>query len=154
MKVFYENAIGQFKLNIDIPLKEQLVTRLLVRWKYILNWPDNIQVIKCPKNYISIEGYPGVYIGIRDEALGDIMDTRDKTNIPSFNNMIKRSTSELYNLLIVAIEKQKEELIANEGKDAPTLGLLESELIEFKKNFNIEKAENEYKKIKKQVKTE
>lgn len=110
-----------------------------------MSWPDQIEAERCPENYISIEGYPGIFIGVKDEALGDIMDRRDKTNIPSFDNLMKKDTKELYNLLILAIENEIEELKKEEGDDAVTINILNRELKEFKENFDIKIAENEYK---------
>lgn len=117
--------------------------RLLIRWGYVMNWPDQIEAERCPENYIGIEGYPGIFIGVKDEALGDIMDRRDKANIPSFDNLMKKNSKELKDLLVLAIQKEMEELRKEEGEDAVTMSILRRELKEFE-NFDVDLCEKEY----------
>ena len=93
--------------------KGLLIQRLLCRWWYAYTWPDlehPVKPIPDLKLYDSLDGFPGVYIGTAAEVVGQLYDTRDLTQAPSFRNFARKSSGELQQLLIAAIEEQKRQL--------------------------------------------
>lgn len=67
-----------------------------------------------------MDGFPGVYICTQGDEVGKIKDLRDETKAPNFNNFAKMTSQELRDLLRVAIEEQKRQLVAAEGKGTAT----------------------------------
>jgi hypothetical protein len=101
--------------------KGKLVQALLCRWWYAMTWPDPSSLpLEPPKNADTLDGFPGVYIYTKGESVGKLLDLRDKSTCPCFNNFARKSASELQSLLLAAIQKQKEELILHEGKGTST----------------------------------
>lgn len=93
--------------------KGLLIQRLLCRWWYAYTWPDldhPVKPIPDLKLYDSLDGFPGVYIGTAAEVVGQLYDTRDLTQAPSFRNFALKPSGELQQLLIAAIEEQKRQL--------------------------------------------
>lgn len=76
-------------IDADLPLKEQAVDAVLVRWNYTdLQWPPPFQALDHP-DYAPLEGMPGVYIGIKNDAIGVLQDRRDMSRgVPTFNYLI------------------------------------------------------------------
>ena len=96
--------------------KGKLVQALLCRWWYAMTWPDPSALPSTfPKNTDSLDGFPGVYIYTKGESVGKVLDLRDKSTCPCFQNFAKKTASELQSLLLIAIQKQKEELILHDG---------------------------------------
>jgi hypothetical protein len=101
--------------------KGKLVQALLCRWWYAMKWPDPSSLPReLPKNADALDGFPGVYVYTKGESVGKLLDLRDKTACPCFNNFARKPATELQQLLLTAIQKQKEELILHEGKGSST----------------------------------
>jgi len=101
--------------------KGKLVQALLCRWWYAIKWPDPSSLpLEPPKNADALDGFPGVYVYTKGESVGKLLDLRDRTTCPCFNNFARKPASELQQLLLTAIQKQKEELIQHEGKGTST----------------------------------
>jgi len=78
--------------------------------------------------------------------VGKIIDYRDKASCPNFKNMASKSSQELKDLLLKAIELQKGKLIEVEGKATKT----EKDLCALEKwvrKINVDKADKESKKV-------
>jgi len=98
-------------------LKGMLIQRLLCRWWYAYEWPDPTSLPpKPPKHYDALDGFPGVYVCTEGGNVGKLMDLRDKEKCPSFRNFANKSSSELKDLLLQALEKQKAKLVEREGE--------------------------------------
>ncbi|KAK8815427.1 hypothetical protein WA158_003639 [Blastocystis sp. Blastoise] len=107
--------------------KTQMVTRILVRWNYCMEW--KLLSDKCPgKEYMELVGFPGVYIGVHGGVTGLLVDNRDPSTAPSIDNLIHMDCMKLKELWIKGCENQIKDLIEAEGTDAITLPSLESEL--------------------------
>ena len=127
--------------------KGLLIQRLLCRWWYAYDWPDRSKLPKePPKNYDSLDGFPGVYVCTAGEEVGKILDLRDKTNCPSFRNFAKKPASELKDLLLKALENQKKELIRVEGIGTSTEKEIDRIIKETNK-IKPEKADKEAEKV-------
>lgn len=100
--------------------KGLMVQRLLARWWYAIDWPTAKDLIDPPPLYDTLEGFPGVFVCIDGDKVGNIHDARDPKEAPCFKNMAKKGVEELKGLLLTALQKQKEELIKHEGKGTPT----------------------------------
>ena len=99
--------------------KGQLITELLRRWWYAFTWPEPSCIPETiPKNCDKLDGFPGVYVMTSGDDVGKIIDYRNHDTCPNFRNMAKKSTKELKDLLLAAIQKQREVLIENEGNNA------------------------------------
>ena len=127
--------------------KGQLVQKLLCRWWYAVTWPDPAALPdKPPKRYDVLQGFQGVYVCTSGDDVGKILDMRDKTDRPSFQNYAKKPASELQELLITALENQKKELIKAEGSGTETEIALDAELKKIKK-MNPATADKEADKV-------
>jgi hypothetical protein len=97
--------------------KGLLIQRLLCRWWYAYTWPDldnPVKPIPDLKQYDTLDGFPGVYIGTSVEVVGQLYDARDLSAAPSFRNFAQKSSAELQQLLITAIEEQKRQLLSHQ----------------------------------------
>ena len=80
---------GGFVLDEEQPLKEQAAERILVRWQYTgLPWdPDGSASTGAkrapPAGYVEMPGFPGVFVGVREDVLGNVKDTRPNEARPS-----------------------------------------------------------------------
>jgi len=127
--------------------KGMLIQRLLCRWWYAYSWPDPTSLpVKPPKNYDSLDGFPGVYICTAGEDVGTIQDMRDKNEAPTFQNFAKKTAEDLRDLLVTAIEEQTKQLIASEGAGTPTEKELK-DLLKWANKVNVSKAEKEAAKV-------
>ncbi|CAM9492957.1 unnamed protein product [Chrysoparadoxa australica] len=99
--------------------KGSLINRLLCRWKYIRTWPDADALQGPPMDHLEMEGFPGVYVCVKGDNIGRIMDVRDSKSCPNFKNMLKKSSSELQKLLIKALKAQREEFVQHWGEGKP-----------------------------------
>lgn len=129
--------------------KADLVTRILVRWWYVLpEWPApadygqgleerNLRHVdsanwllepvvddKGREKVREVSGYPGVF----QNSKGVLFDLRDKSDCPTFNNLFSRPVSELKKLLTKALETQLADLVAQPDHDAKLAKELTREL--------------------------
>jgi hypothetical protein len=127
--------------------KGLLIQRLLCRWWYAITWPDlSALPDKPPKNYDSLDGFPGVYICTSGDQVGKIKDLRDAAGCPSFQNFAKKTSEELRTLLLKALEEQKKQLVAAEGTGTATEKELDR-MIKWATKLNTNKAEKEAGKV-------
>jgi hypothetical protein len=139
-------------------LKGLLIQRLLCRWWYAYQWPDPATLPnKPPKNYDPLSGFPGVYVCTQGDEVGKLMDLRDKSQCPSFQNFVQKPAAELQELLLKALENQKAQLIQHDGlveqddssSSSTTVALLKelNGLIKWTKKVDPKKAEKEVSKV-------
>mmetsp|Transcript_8869 Transcript_8869/g.24565 ORF Transcript_8869/g.24565 Transcript_8869/m.24565 type:complete len:290 (+) Transcript_8869:154-1023(+) len=86
--------------------KGLLVQRLLCRWWYAYDWPENAQK-EPPEKYDALDGFPGVFVCTSGDQVGHILDTRDEESRPCFQNFTKKSSAELKQLLLQALDGQE-----------------------------------------------
>jgi len=127
--------------------KGQLIQKLLCRWWYAISWPDPSSIPnKPPLNYDAMDGFPGVYICTHGDEVGTIKDLRDKSKTPCFNNFANKTSEELRDLLMKAINEQKLQLCESEGSGTST----EKELnlmLKWATKLNVKKADKEAEKV-------
>jgi len=127
--------------------KGQLIQKLLCRWWYAISWPDPSSIPKKPPlNYDAMDGFPGVYICTHGDEVGTIKDLRDKSKTPCFNNFANKTSEELRDLLMKAINEQKVQLCESEGSGTST----EKELnlmLKWATKLNVKKADKEAEKV-------
>lgn len=126
----------------DTTEKGMLVQRLLVRWWYAIQWPKCGDYGQPPTGYEPLDGFPGVFVSTSTNALGKILDLRNKQTCPSLRNFVAKSAGELQELCVKAYEEQIRQLIEAEGEDTMLEATLRRELKEVKK-INSEKAEKQ-----------
>lgn len=140
----YVSASTELYANCE---KGKLIQSLLARWWYVYTWPDPACLLNPPpKGYDELDGFPGVYICTSGDNVGDLKDVRDKSKAPSFQNFYKKSSEELRDDLLKAIENQKAALIKAEGEGTST----EKELRALEKwatKLNCSKADNDAAKV-------
>jgi hypothetical protein len=134
--------------------KGLLIQRLLCRWWYAITWPDPAKLPeKPPKKYDSLEGFTGVYVCTSGDKVGDIMDLRGKEDRPTFANFARKSSQELRELLLKALEEQKKQLVAAEGTGTTTEKELNT-MIKWATKVKVDKADKEAVKVLKASKLE
>ncbi len=130
--------------------KGLLIQRLLCRWWYAMEWPDPKRLpAEPPAHYESLDGFPGVYVCTSGDKVGHVWDMRDKDKAPNFVNMSNKTSADLQELLVKALEAQKRELVSIEGNAA------EKELndmIKWAKRIKPASADAEAKKVLKAAK--
>ena len=114
-------------------LKNQLVESVLVRWNYCkeLKWPvlkDGLKKVPDKKGYIELRGFPAVLVGVREPHIGKIIDFRDHSKSPSFDNLIRFESEKLKELAKEAIETQIEILEADNADHSKLLKNLRAEM--------------------------
>jgi len=120
-------------------LKPQLVESVLVRWNYCKkfnNWPllkDGLEKVPSKSGFIELRGFPGVLVGIREPHVGKIIDYRDKSKAPCFNNLIRFESEELKKLAEEAIQAQIEILEAQDVDHSKLLKNLRAEMKDIKR---------------------
>ena len=109
-----------------------LVAKFMVRWWYAMQWPE-VDVRNVPIGYEPMDGFQGVFLCTGDpRKLGDILDLRfsiyyvsivnllyihincthvsilfrDHSTSPSFQNLVRKSSQELKELLVTACNNQ------------------------------------------------
>ena len=122
--------------------KGKLIQRLLVRWWYAIQWPDASALLSPPDGFEDLPGFEGIYVGTREDNLGEILDKRDKNTAPTLMNMNKKNTEELKILCEKAYEEQIKSLVAAEGEDTKLERVLRTELREVRA-INAEKADRQ-----------
>jgi len=101
--------------------KGKLIQCILARWWYAYEWPDAKTLpVYTPKGYDALDGFPGVYICTQGSSVGKFLDRRDHTQAPSFKNFARKSSVELKETLLKAIEEQLETLVEHQGKGTDT----------------------------------
>eukprot|EP01035_Chromulina_nebulosa_P018073 gene18073-23721_t len=100
-----------------------------------------------PPGYEALDGFQGVFVSTRMDTLGHILDLRNKQTCPCLSNLIKKSSLELKELCIRAIENQMKALKEAEGEDCVLIYTLKAELADIKQ-INPEKADKEAEKFK------
>lgn len=109
--------------------KGQLIQKLLCRWWYATVWPDPANIPdKPPKGYDTLDGFPGVYACSAGDKVGHILDLRNNEERPSFANYAKKTSKELQEMLLTAMEEQKRQLIEGEGSGTETEKELDQEI--------------------------
>mmetsp|Transcript_125687 Transcript_125687/g.363643 ORF Transcript_125687/g.363643 Transcript_125687/m.363643 type:complete len:256 (+) Transcript_125687:139-906(+) len=132
--------------------KGKLIQSLLCRWWYAIEWPDPAAIPSTPpKHYDPLDGFPGVYVCTQGEEVGAIKDFRDKEKCPNFNNMAKKSSEELKELLIVALTEQRRQLVEAEGQGTDTLKELDK-LMKWTTKVNVKSADKKAAAILKAAK--
>ena len=133
-------------------LKGLLIQRLLCRWWYAYTWPDPATLpVTPPKNYDTLDGFPGVYVCTQGDEVGKLMDMRDMTQCPSFRNFANKPAAELQKLLLKALENQKKQVLEHEGPESSVLPELEK-LVKWTTKLDPNKAEKEATKVLKAAK--
>lgn len=128
-------------------LKGLLIQRLLCRWWYAYAWPDPTSLPAIPpKHYDSLDGFPGVYVCTEGDEVGKLLDLRDKDQCPSFRNFANKSSSELKDLLLKALENQKAQLAEHGGEGSALEKELQG-LIKWATKVNADKADKEALKV-------
>lgn len=111
-------ASGELYAQCD---KGKLIQSILARWWYAYQWPDLAALpAYTPTGYDALDGFPGVYICTQGGNVGKFLDKRDHTRAPSFQNFARKSSAELKETLLKAIEEQLKVLIEHEGKGTTT----------------------------------
>lgn len=122
---------GAREIDPDRPLKEQAVEAILVRWQYAgIPWDPLSEVRKDaagagassgssahpapPSGFLELPGFAGVYIGVREDVIGTLLDKRPESPRPSFAWLVGQPSSVLKSLWRTALEKQREDLIKHE----------------------------------------
>lgn len=124
-------------------LKGQLIQSVLCRWWYAYTWPDPDSIPNTsPSNCDSLDGFPGVYIHTSGPNVGKIIDYRDKSTCPNFTNFARKTSAELRDMLLRAVQKQRSMLIQIEGEGSVWLNELDY-LEKWAKRLNDVKADRE-----------
>ena len=134
--------------------KGKLISEFLCRWWYAMTWPDPASIPdETPPNCDVLDGFPGVFVTTSGEDTGKILDMRDESACPNFINMAKKSSEELKELLLTAIEEQRRVLIENEGIGTQTEKDLNT-LEKWVSKVNAKTADKEAEKVLKAAKTD
>ena len=142
-----EYSSPSFALYGTESIKGKLIQNILCRWWYAITWPNPASIPKePPADYDAMDGFPGVFICTQGEEVGAIKDFRDKENSPNFNNLAKKPSEELKDLLVKAINEQKRQLIEAEGEGTPTEKELNS-MLKWATKINAKKADKEADKV-------
>lgn len=142
-----EYSSPSFALYGTESIKGKLIQNILCRWWYAITWPNPASIPKePPADYDAMDGFPGVFICTQGEEVGAIKDFRDKENSPNFNNLAKKPSEELKDLLVKAINEQKRQLIEAEGEGTPTEKELNS-MLKWATKINAKKADKEAEKV-------
>ena len=142
-----EYSSPSFALYGTESIKGKLIQNLLCRWWYAITWPNPASIPKePPADYDAMDGFPGVFICTQGEEVGTIKDFRDKENSPNFNNLAKKPSEELKELLVKAINEQKRQLIEADGPGTATEKELNS-MLKWAAKINTKKADKEAEKV-------
>lgn len=132
--------------------KGLLVQRLLCRWWYAIEWPSKASLPKeAPENYDPLDGFPGVYVCTQGDEVGKIHDVRDPSTRPNFDNMARKTSTELQELLLKALQEQRQQLIDAEGSGTETQKELDK-LLSWAKKVKTTSADKEALKVLKAAK--
>lgn len=127
--------------------KGKLIQALLARWWYAYQWPDPKTLpTSTPKGYDALDGFPGVYICTQGSNVGKFADKRNHELAPSFNNFARKTSDELKDMLLRAIDGQMKDLMKHDGGGTETekeLKLLEKWVTK----LNCPKADKDAEKV-------
>lgn len=127
--------------------KGKLIQSVLVRWWYAYSWPSKDAIpTSTPKNYTALDGFPGVYICTSGSDVGSFKDFRDHNTAPNFKNFARKSSTELKEMLLKAIENQRKALRKIEGEGTSTEKSLR-DLEKWASRLNCAKADKEAEKV-------
>lgn len=143
-----EKSRAAYSVSSDGLLKDQAIARVLCRWSYCMSWPppgflDSAATKPPSKDWVAMPGFPGVLVGVMNDATGKVLDNRPKSGRPCYHDLAALPSGEIKALWISAVEKQMADLVAHEGEDALLVGTLKKELKEATK-FNAKKADKEF----------
>lgn len=145
----YVSASTELYASCD---KGTLIQSLLARWWYVYTWPEPSTIpASTPKGYDALDGFPGVYICTSGENVGKFKDCRDHSTAPSFKNLAKKTSEELRDDLLKAIDKQMAALIKAEGGGTKTEKDLKA-LQKWANKLNCSKADKDAAKVLKAAK--
>lgn len=80
-----------------------------------MDWPPAKDIIEPPEGYEALDGFPGVYICVAGDDIGQLLDSRSPEGCPSFSGFLSRSSEELLQLLELALQNQKQILVGKWG---------------------------------------
>eukprot|EP00531_Pseudo-nitzschia_arenysensis_P005013 CAMPEP_0116140396 /NCGR_PEP_ID=MMETSP0329-20121206/13821_1 /TAXON_ID=697910 /ORGANISM="Pseudo-nitzschia arenysensis, Strain B593" /LENGTH=263 /DNA_ID=CAMNT_0003635499 /DNA_START=75 /DNA_END=866 /DNA_ORIENTATION=- len=142
-----EYSSPSFALYGTGSIKGKLIQNLLCRWWYAITWPDPSGIPKePPSDHDAMDGFPGVFICTQGEEVGTIKDFRDKENSPTFSNLVRKTSEELKELLIKAINEQKRQLVEADGSGTATEKELNT-MLKWATKINAKKADKEAEKV-------
>lgn len=117
----------------DRTAKQQAVAELLCRWWYALpEWPPqdeayyHAELEKRKLRQVTIHDWEWVpeeeqgrrkvyqlsqFRGLYRDSVGELVDLRPQDTCPCFTNLMKKELPELLDLLVIAYEKQLEDLV-------------------------------------------
>ena len=127
--------------------KGLLIQRLLCRWWYAYEWPASVRE-EPPPNYDALDGFPGVFVCTSGDNVGHILDTRDHSTRPCFRNFALKSSVELKELLLKAIDAQQS--VLENQQHAHDTDAVQRELKDMRKwanKVNAQKADKEASKV-------
>ena len=79
-----------------------------MRWWYGITWPTPSST-PVPPGYEPLPAFPGMYLSTAGADVGKILDTRDPDACPCFDNMVKKTATELRSILVECVAGQGEE---------------------------------------------
>ncbi|KAL7574971.1 hypothetical protein ACA910_010790 [Epithemia clementina (nom. ined.)] len=127
--------------------KGLLIQRLLCRWWYAYKWPANVRE-EPPPDYDALDGFPGVFICTSGDNVGHILDTRDQSARPCFQNFAQKPSSDLKDMLIKAIDAQLAVLVnQKEAHDTQSVQRELKDMLKWANRINPQKADKEAAKV-------
>jgi hypothetical protein len=70
------------------------------RWWYAIQWPEPGETEPAPPDYEILAGYPGVFVCVKGEQIGHVLDRRNPATCPNFTNLSRKPAEELQELLV------------------------------------------------------
>jgi hypothetical protein len=158
-------------IDDSVPLKEQAVEAILVRWQYSgIQWepyghgtgvyppePSSSSSSssaaasgskKAPAGFMELKGFPGVFVGVKEEVLGEIKDERPTKPRPSKDYLMTLSSTALKEMWTNALKNQRQALIDANGPEAERSALARALKDEVKtaESFDTDKADRQWAK--------
>lgn len=62
-----------------------------------------------------MDGYPGVFVCVRGDKIGHVLDQRNHADCPNFTNFAHKPSAELKELCLKALDEQLRQLKEHEG---------------------------------------
>lgn len=146
---------GAREIDTSKPLKEQVVEAILIRWNYSgLQYAHNPSIaftdVGTPATAAALDGhtallgFPGVFVGLRDDVLGTVLDRRPTAPRPSKGYLMSLPSEQLVELWRTAVTNQRRDLVTLHGDFAPLAKLLKEELRSIDR-FDVEKSDRQFK---------
>jgi len=128
-------ASGARDIDPDIELKEQAAAAILVRWNYVSElsgWgfgglSSDPPLPPPPTGFMHLN-IPGVHVGVGEEYLGLVRDSRPAQPRPSQSYLLSLPSAQLKGMWRQGLERQAEVLAKAEGSDSPGIRVLKDEL--------------------------